>query len=204
MEKFIVFFIASVILASCNKINQFESQDDQAVFSPNSYEIVHVCFREKEVNPPGLFDPATGPFGSLEAASLQEICVSNLEGSKVWLTNNDQIENYPSWSPDGNRIVYVSDQGADSGSHVFIMDRDGTNIKQVTTNPGGYKYPKWNPATPLIAVHDWLSNSISIFKENGELFGVVPERNVTFDYDWSPDGTMILFEKKTKEQEKEG
>ncbi len=52
----------------------------------------------------------------------------------------------PAWSPDGKKILYGSLQGG-GGFRVYVMDADGSNPKQLTTNGNvvGFVYPSWSP-----------------------------------------------------------
>jgi serine/threonine protein kinase len=55
----------------------------------------------------------------------------------------DQKVVYPSFSPDGNRIAFfrIADEG---DSHLFIIDRDGKNLTQVTRSRGEQNiFPHW-------------------------------------------------------------
>lgn len=53
----------------------------------------------------------------------------------------------PAWSPDGKRIVFVSDRGASRGkaslSDNYVMNADGTGQKRLTRLPGWSGFPDW-------------------------------------------------------------
>jgi Tol biopolymer transport system component len=49
----------------------------------------------------------------------------------------------PSWSPDGSQIVFGGFDGQDDG--IFIMDRDGTNVRRLTDGEGDDTEPAWAP-----------------------------------------------------------
>jgi len=53
------------------------------------------------------------------------------------LTHDNGFDSYPKFSPDGLKIVFESD------ANVWIMDSDGTNLRQLTTNGG--MQPSWSP-----------------------------------------------------------
>jgi TolB protein len=49
------------------------------------------------------------------------------------LTNDDEAENYPGWSPDGKKILYQRDY---NGSATYIIDADGNNRLRLSATPG--------------------------------------------------------------------
>ena len=48
------------------------------------------------------------------------------------LTQSSAINNDPTWSPDGQKIVFWSDRFGTP--NIFIMNRDGTGLKDLTRN----------------------------------------------------------------------
>lgn len=55
----------------------------------------------------------------------------------------------PSWSPDGGKILYTSMEGTDTegrpNEDIWIMNRDGTGKRQLTTNGSVDRYPLMSP-----------------------------------------------------------
>ena len=59
----------------------------------------------------------------------------NTDGTSiVRLTNNTAADNTPQFSPDGSKIVFVSDR--DGNQEVYVMDADGSGVVRVTNDPG--------------------------------------------------------------------
>ena len=54
----------------------------------------------------------------------------------------------PSWSPDGNRIVFES--WRDGNVEIYVMDADGGNLQNLTNHRRGDFSPAWY--TPPFAV----------------------------------------------------
>jgi len=60
------------------------------------------------------------------------------------LTNHPANDRYASYSPDGQRIVFESDR---SGNwDIFIMDKDGRHMRQITTDTSAERQPSWHPS----------------------------------------------------------
>ena len=101
----------------------------------------------------------------------------------------------PSWSPDGQRIAFAADDGADQG--LFIAQADGTEQRQVASDPG-IREVAWSPdGSEILLVSDrpylvFVSpdganrRQLELSPALGE--GVAP-RFVA----WSPDGSRIAI-----------
>lgn len=124
-------------------------------------------------------------------------------GEITQLTNNTnmQIES-PSWSPDGEQIVFDGEPVQNgtlvrSGlSEIYTVNRDGTNQYRLTQNNADEFEPKWSPDGQQIAF-------ISDRDGHDEIYVMKPDRSdqrsLTFNdidnqlTDWPPDSHFLLF-----------
>jgi TolB protein len=85
-------------------------------------------------------------------APLADIFVSDIDGFNVTgdsqLTNDDAVDDNPTWSPDGNRIAFDSDR--DGKSQIYVMNDDGSGLTRLTNNSFADTDPDWSPAAPTV------------------------------------------------------
>jgi len=145
--------------------------------------------------------PAFSPDGRSIALTLSkdgnpEIYVLTLAtGAFRRLTRHPGIDTEPSWSPTGRDIAFVSDRAGANAPHVFIMDADGGNVRQLTFG-GFHTQPRWSPKGDTIvyttrqATHDlWAinpdgSNARRLTSGPGDNQGAT----------WSPNGRHLAFQ----------
>lgn len=52
----------------------------------------------------------------------------------------------PSWAPDSNRLAFESNRGSFLGRYaVFVVNRDGTGLQQITDYKWNATHPVWSP-----------------------------------------------------------
>ena len=80
-----------------------------------------------------------------------EIYVMDADGGNPQnLTNDPNDDSLPSWSPDGERIVFASDRdgnrdGNRENYEIYVMDADGNNQRRLTNNRVDDASPSWSP-----------------------------------------------------------
>ena len=93
------------------------------------------------------------------------ICITDPSGDVRPLTDISGASNYPSWSPDGKEITFVGDHLGDIGPAIYVMNSDGTNVRQLKDCLGIIKdgYPNWSPDGHHIAFVSNRSGKSNIF-----------------------------------------
>jgi len=56
---------------------------------------------------------------------------------------------YPTWSPDGSHLVFVSDR--EGNEDIYLVSVDGTGLTNLTRNPASDYNPVWSPSGRFIA-----------------------------------------------------
>lgn len=75
-------------------------------------------------------------------------------GLQIKLTQHPARDWWPVWSPDGQRLAFLSTRGGSDG--LYVMDASGRNVRHVplppARQPNWYRYPVWMPDAQRIAV----------------------------------------------------
>ena len=113
------------------------------------------------------------------------------------MTHNPGLDTFPSWSPDGTRIAFVSIRHGAEHADIYIMNTDGSNLVQLTQHPASDSLPVWSPDGTLIAF-------VSTRTGNADIYTIKPDgtalTNLTNNLgrdsnpSWSPNGNYIAFD----------
>ncbi len=77
---------------------------------------------------------------------VHDIWVIDLEkDERTNLTDDPDLDIEPDWSPDGEWIVFGSLRQGEPNFDIFIMRRDGSDVRRLTDNPSKEAYPVWAP-----------------------------------------------------------
>jgi TolB protein len=122
------------------------------------------------------------------------------------------LNNEPAWSPDGTQIAFASDRKGNDD--IFVMNSDGSQVRQLTSNPFAYLYfifgnaddygPTWSADGKRIAFVSGRDNTMwgyvdtdifivdrdgrNVVKWKGSQFGRVEKYPA-----WDPGGCCITY-----------
>jgi WD40-like Beta Propeller Repeat len=150
--------------------------------------------------------PRPAPIGGqLAMMSSNELHVVDLAtGHSRKVTDPfDVLPTAPRWSPDGSRFVFTATDRSDNSTQVFVMDADGSHVRQLTHLVDHPYAPAWSPDGRQIVFtlsekpHDTLDTSpyrpIELWVMDAD--GTHQHRVVVdaSQASWSPDGHRLAF-----------
>ena len=116
-------------------------------------------------------------------------------GEPFWITRGDRQIVRPELSPDGTRFVMRVPRRTQDD--IVVVNRDGTNWRDLTNDKSFDRYPRWSPDGKRIAFTSDRCGRYEIWMLDADATNL---RQLTFDTPgdttfplWSPDGAHILF-----------
>ncbi|MBA2291038.1 MAG: PD40 domain-containing protein [Gemmatimonadales bacterium] len=139
--------------------------------------------------------------GALVPAHHSLYVIDPADGTPTRITPVGLKTQFPSWSPDGTRILFHgSRQGSAGINDIFVMDADGSNIAQLTSTDAAVDArPEWSPDGRHIAFQSNRDGSNEIHVMNADGSDVIQLTHggpgtTNMAPAWSPDGKRLLFQ----------
>lgn len=148
---------------------------------------------------------AIGKSGEIAFASertgMLQIWIVNAGNKQIrQVTNMQDGACQPTWSPDGNRIAFISPCSARkdiyAGAGMYVINVDGSSLTPLPASPEGDFDPAWSPDGKHIAFTSLRTGRPSIFLMDMDTLGVTEiSQSLYADLEpaWSPNSHQIAF-----------
>jgi Tol biopolymer transport system component len=113
---------------------------------------------------------------------------------RVLTSNVNAADIEPMWSPDGRRIVFVSDRTEDD--EIWVMNADGSGQRNLSRSKGSDYVPFWSPDGSRIAFTSDRGDDPEVYVMNADgtdQVDVTRSPGIDLGPAWSPDGTKIAY-----------
>jgi len=124
------------------------------------------------------FDPAT----------------ETIVGQPSWITQGSKLATRPDLSPDGKWVVF--DTQGEKQEDLFITEKDGTGLRQLTDDTYKDRMPRWSPDGKRIAFYSDRSGKYEVWTINPDGSGLQQITYVSGNLNyviWSPDGSRLAY-----------
>ena len=176
----------------------------EATISPDGGKVAWVELR---------VDGGSGLRTSLQVATLGD---STLGAAPRWWGRDNARVRHLAWSPDGSRLVFLSDAETPGQMQVYVADTIGSSVRSLTHLTGELGMPRFSPdgrtvaflftenaraaagpvaakpvETGVIGERMDVQRIAVVDTESGETRVVSPPSLYVHEFDWSPDGKRI-------------
>lgn len=137
-----------------------------------------------------------------ETKFVSDIYLLDMEsGSLINLTDSEMIERAPQWSPDGTQLVY---NATDMGEHfhrVYVQPADGSYPPRLIVDGIVAWQPRWSADAQSIIFSGEVNDHQDLYMvgiNDANLIQLTQTDGIDeTGPDWSPDGSKILFTRRT-------
>ncbi len=205
-----------------HRVKKITNNDSINIFpypSPHGNKVAYISFKDgnpavfiknlktgrtKKLNLPGPADYVSwSPTGDKLAVALTpdryntELYSIDTNGRDLkQLTFTDGINTSASFSPNGNRIAFVSNR--DGSPQIFIMNSDGSDQRRVTYNSSSYNSsPAWSPDGKKIAFTSFVNGALEVSIMNADGSDERQVTNTPYSAQhpaWTRDSRIITFD----------
>jgi Tol biopolymer transport system component len=156
---------------------------------------------------PAAFPGAAGPIAYSHVVIGEGVDTGGLlahgprkRDAAIELTESPR-DNSPSYSPNGQLVVFAGnhDPGLEpQGSHIYVMKRDGSGVKQLTSGSFYDSNPSFSPNGKLVVfdrggLQGRVTQIFSVSLDGSGLRAISDESGSDYDPTFTPNGKRIVF-----------
>ena len=144
--------------------------------------------------------------------NVDDLLASGAVPRNLTINRTSTVDDDPSWSPDGRRIVFTSSVYDPSSTDFYIMNADGTGQAQLTHDGIDKRGPAWSPDGKSILFACRLGEptasapTVPTFEicvmdvANSQITQLTLNNISELTPTWSPDGQLIVFHRAPSNQ----
>ena len=126
-----------------------------------------------------------------------EIWTMTAQGHNLRQLTHVGFASFPDYSPNGDRIAFDGQVADDPHDELFVMNRDGSDLHQITSGTGNNDWPAWSPDGRRLAFISDRTGVEQVFTTRPDGTG---QTQLTFQPiahdqlpDWRPNGEQIAY-----------
>lgn len=162
------------------RLTERKAPEYNGAFSPDGTRVVFTAIT------------LSGTQGNLDLATIQ----ADGTGLKTVVADQGKLahQDWPSWSPDGQRFAFSSTH--EGNQEIYTAKADGSDLVRLTQSPGLDAHPCWSPdgKTIAFATDRWEGVELATVRPDGTGLQRLTRSPGLDDYPaYSPDGTALAF-----------
>jgi TolB protein len=131
-------YLLTLATGALRRLTTWSGIDTEPTWSPTGREIAFVSDRSGSAH----------------------VYVMDAEGANVRRLTQSGFNTQPRWSPKGDAIAFTSRQG---NHDVWVVNPDGSNLRQLTAGPGGNEGASWSPNGRHLVFQSSRAGSFQLF-----------------------------------------